>query len=246
MDGLSLAFSQTFHQLPIQGIVGLLTTGWTIEELVEKLSAGEISEVSCGDALQALVDETLEARQEEERRLRQKAQDDQERLLRKQLAQSMGLDAGNISHDHQQSVDESPSRFLVAFSALESLVFQMATWLGAHSVVVPMKEFLVAGTFSSDAKIKESELPASSSSSFPYRNLEFQFSFEETVFKELIEAGCLQGRVSSDSVRWQFSLDERTFERLKVWGRQTGRLRCVLRVPNEEDEDWTPSSIGAG
>mmetsp|Transcript_1810 Transcript_1810/g.2761 ORF Transcript_1810/g.2761 Transcript_1810/m.2761 type:complete len:680 (-) Transcript_1810:137-2176(-) len=249
INDLRLAFSQAFHQQPIHCVVSILTMGLTIDELLEKLGSGEaFQNFPLGDALEQLRSDVQKAREEEKMRVRQKAQDENEDHSEMELTQEVDRVgtvvtsvAGVNPHDPQTVEDGSINPFLSSVATLEEFVFAMATWLGAYQVILPKIEYLVAGRFSADCKSPRL-VDSMNPSSFEEPTLlvgsdvkEPSDSFE-VLYRDLVGKGCFNGRMSNVWLCFKFGLDERTFKQLRSWGLHSGRLKRIVRLPNERDD----------
>jgi len=61
---------------------------------------------------------------------------------------------------------------------------------------------------------------------------------EEVLFDELLETGCLSGRISTAALCWRHGLDVRELHRFKEWGVRKNRILVVTRTPNPTTDDW--------
>eukprot|EP00546_Thalassionema_frauenfeldii_P009175 CAMPEP_0178920558 /NCGR_PEP_ID=MMETSP0786-20121207/15071_1 /TAXON_ID=186022 /ORGANISM="Thalassionema frauenfeldii, Strain CCMP 1798" /LENGTH=492 /DNA_ID=CAMNT_0020594637 /DNA_START=565 /DNA_END=2043 /DNA_ORIENTATION=- len=249
INHLTLAFSQAFHQQPIHCVVSLLTMGLTIDELLEKLGSGEaFQHFPLGDALEQLISDVQKAMEEEEMRVRQKAQDDNDDHSDIDLSQEIdrvgavvASVAGITPRDQKTVDDDSTNPFLSSLAILEEFVFAMATWLGAHKVILPKIEYLISGNFSGDSRSPRSVDSINPSS---YEDTSIMIGSDmkepndsfELLFKDLVEKGCFSGRMSNAFLRFKFGLDEQTFTRLRSWGLKSGRLKSVVRLPSQGDD----------
>ena len=242
MHDLSLQFSQLFGHLSIHCVVSLLTMGCTMEELIRRLIDEDCIDFGLiGGALQRLITNVHFSREEEKSNSRQKAKADKEKQQDDALSRESsmgGSQAGNgveySSHKELQPDDDTMSPYEAAASALEDFLMKMAAWLGAHRIVIPKQEYLVAGNVSIESTpsqtrtIGSSHTEASSVSRF----------FEENLCDELVAEGCLNGKVSTVAMRWFFGVDERSLTRLRSWGRKRRKMSIVWRVPNIGDDEW--------
>jgi hypothetical protein len=251
MNELTLQFSQLFRHLSIHCVVSLLTMGCTMEELIERLSIEDRIDVELlGGALQQLIADVQETREEEKSKSRQKAQDEKEKQLEYDLAQDLGLGSlslgnggGNVPHKEQQAEDDSTNPSVAAISALEGYLMAMAAWLGAHKILIPKQEYLVAGNFGFDSKSLLAVANKGAGSS-DEESFDGSRAFEESLCKELVQGGCLNGKISSVAMCWRFGLDKHALSRIRSWGRKAGKITSVWRVPNLDDDDWGNSESG--
>lgn len=249
INHLRLAFSQAFHQQPIHCVVSLLTMGLTIDELLEKLGSGEaFQHFPLGDALEQLRSDVQKAREEEKIRVRQEAQDDNKDLSEVELAQEVDhvgtgvTTVATVAPRNQQTVeDDSTNPFLSSVATLEEFVFAMATWLGAYKVVLPKIEYLVAGTFfagCNSPRLADS-INASSKEEPTFMvgsDVKEPSDSLEVLYRDLVEKGCFNGRMSNVWLCYKFGLDERTFKQLRSWGLQSGRFKSLIRLPTQRDD----------
>jgi hypothetical protein len=255
MRDLSLQFSQLFHHLSIHCVVSILTyKGWSVEELMERLSDSNEEQLEVGlvgGVFQELVEEVRNAREDENRKVRQKAQEDEEkqRLMQDSnfggvpdLVGSGSLGATSVSlpaapHDKDDEGD-SLSPFVVAISALEDFIVAMATWLGAQRVIIPKAEYLLSGNFGFDSRSSLAYKGIATGSYEDPTSSRLNLQVEETVYKELRDEGGLNGKISVVALRWRFCLDESTLRRVRRWGLRAGKIRSIVRVPNLHDDEW--------
>ena len=239
MNELSLPFSQMFGLLSIHCVVSLLTMGCTIEQLISRLIDGERVDVGLvGVALQRLIANIHFSREEVKSNSRQKAKEEKEKQLDDSLArESMGSPqpgngGGSTSHKELLPDDDTMNPYDTAVSALEDYIMKMAAWLGAHRIVIPKQEYLVACNVNHE--------PASSQDKVFFRTESSSVSrfFEENLCDELVAEGCLNGKVSTVAMCWLFGIDERSLARLRSWGRKRRAISSVWRVPNVGDDEW--------
>ncbi|KAI2494595.1 hypothetical protein MHU86_19920 [Fragilaria crotonensis] len=240
MNELSLPFSQVFGLLSIHCVVSLLTMGCTIEQLLNRLVDGERIDIGLvGGALQRLITNIHFSREEEKTNSRQKAKDDKEKQLDDTLARESnmvsplpGNGGGNNSHKELLPDDDTMNPYDTAVSALEDYLMKMAAWLGAHRIVIPKQEYLVACNVNLESASSQSKLIMRTESSSVSR------FFEENLCDELVAEGCLNGKVSTVAMCWMFRIDERSLARLRSWGRKRRTISSVWRVPNIGDDEW--------
>merc|ERR1711915_1063504 len=114
--------------------------------------------------------------------------------------------------DQQTAEDESTNPFLSSVAMLEEFIFAMATWLGAHKVILPKIEYLIAGSFSVDSKSPRLVDGKDGPSSYEYPKFmigsemkESNDSFE-VLYKDLVDKGCFNGKLSNLGLCWKFGL----------------------------------------
>ena len=151
-------------------------------------------------------------------------------------------------------------------SSVENILFDMALWQRSHGVIVEVREYATSinpsGTNMppldpnsenggrAKAEVNEFEqsgnsMPSSTvsapSSATNYEvaaKAQYQQSCrDEAIYQELLDAGCLNGNVSTTALCWKFGLELRQMQRLREWGRRTRQLEFVTRIPAPGD-DW--------
>ena len=122
--------------------------------------------------------------------------------------------------------------------ALEDLLFEMTIWLCAHKVLVQVEEYLVGTTVSSTGgrqQVIDEEIVVTSTLSsaaehktdLPRTN-SWMEDEQDVLYKELLDAGCLEGDMSLPACSWQIRVDS---PRLRAFAIQHPLIRLVSRVP---------------
>ena len=242
MHELSLKFSQLFGHLSIHCVVCLLTMGSTIEELIKRLIDGDSIDFGLvGEALQRLITNVHFSREEEKSNSRQKAKDEKDKQQDDALTRESSMGSplpgnggGSSSHKELQPDNDAMNPYEAAASALEDFLMKMAAWLGAHRIVIPKQEYLVAGNVSLESTSSQSKTTGSSHTEV----YSVSRCFEDNLCDELVAEGCLNGKVSTVAMCWFFGVDERSLARLRSWGRKRRKISIVWRVPNIGDDEW--------
>jgi hypothetical protein len=99
---------------------------------------------------------------------------------------------------------------------LEESLYAMAIWLLSHGVISQVQEYL--------AVVDIDESPTE------FKNPEV----DESLFRELLESGFLNGDVSVMALSWRTGLD---LQKLKSWALRHSRIRMISRIPVPGD-DW--------
>lgn len=133
---------------------------------------------------------------------------------------------------------------------LEEVLFAMAIWLVSHRVIVRLEEYFVA----MDAAFQDRRAPSSielhlsetadsaeekrggvSTTYLPsYFGTIPDSVVDENLFKELKEAGCLDGTKSVTACAWKLGIEA---HRLRMWAIRHDGVRIVERIPSPGD-DW--------
>jgi hypothetical protein len=148
---------------------------------------------------------------------------------------------------------------------LEELLYAMAIWLLSHNVLTHLQEYLVVvGLCSASSSTTElmhtvgAAYRASSSSSListlkrptpedtPSGSHAAMTStgiqstdYDTNLFKELIDAGYLNGDLSITAISWKTGIDP---PKLRSWGMRHPQVRVVCRMPTAGD-DWEASTV---
>lgn len=143
-----------------------------------------------------------------------------ERLLASALSSERVLPNGGRMLDGDPDDAEDDRMHL---SALEEVLFQMIVWLYSRRVLVQSEEYLVA--------IGRSEASGTDGSDVEH-NVDTAMRPEkmgnDSLFRELLSLGFLDGKTSLKSLSWQTGVDQ---HRLRSLASQHERIRLLRRVP---------------
>lgn len=162
-------------------------------------------------------------------------------------------------------IPDSPSSEVAAASSARDTLYSMAVWLRSHLVIVEMKEFMVAVGVAPSATVVSPALDCpishldentalnstgSATNHDRFRGNEGtgtgdtlggsnapSLSQEQLLYRELLDAGCLEGNISTVAVCWRLGLEAWKLKRFKDWGQKEHRIEVISRIPTGED-DW--------
>jgi len=111
-------------------------------------------------------------------------------------------------------------------SSAEEVVYSMVVWLVANKILAEVKEFLVAVESSRGGRNGNKTDVASA---------------EESLYKDLLQSGCLDGNTSIPAICYRFGgLDRIRMEKFISWGQQSNRLFVVSRMACPTDDGGSP------
>ena len=126
----------------------------------------------------------------------------------------------------------------ISFQNVESLLISMTTWVRSHSIIVEMKDYLVASKSSKvDVEMKKTSPTTESKKSIDFRASPFAYEDIESIYKECISQKYLDGSISTQALSWRLGISSRRMEALRDWGVQEKKLQVVTRIPDDSD-DW--------
>jgi hypothetical protein len=117
--------------------------------------------------------------------------------------------------------------------ALEELLYNMAVWLCARNVLSHSLEFLVLVDHKQTTTTADVSRRRNSSASDKGEKKADGCTSDESIFNELIEAGCLEGTVALKTCGWKLGMD---YQKLRSFALRHERIRIVTRVAVEGDE----------
>jgi hypothetical protein len=230
MHDQALQFSQVFYHLSIHIIVSMLTRGNSIEELAEKLVSEDSHDSNTlGFALFQIVTRVRSSRDEESRKNRTNIQDltlqhTEKSTSRGFFGNTQGLEGG-ITSIQEDSDDERGNASTITMVSLEDFLMNMAVWLCARHILVPMQQYLVY--FEQGVECKTPRIENDDS---------FAMDTHRILLDMLLKEGYLNGRISTVAMCWRFSIHKRDLLRLQSWGHETGCLISVWRIPRNGDD----------
>ncbi|GKY92971.1 hypothetical protein MPSEU_000265700 [Mayamaea pseudoterrestris] len=115
--------------------------------------------------------------------------------------------------------------------ALEENLYSMAVWLRSRRVVLHLLEFLVKVDRDNQASVASPSGAGEKKTDSVAGNEE---RTDKTMFQELCDAGCLDGKTSIQSCIWRVQMD---YHRLKAFAVRHECIRIVSRAPVPSD-DW--------
>jgi hypothetical protein len=129
---------------------------------------------------------------------------------------------------------ESPKKDRIRHADdLEERLYQIALWLVSHEVLVQQEDYLVSLPPHGGSDRAEEYNPYHAESKLD-PNLRLDNLTDDLLYKELIEADCLDGTVSLQACSWRTSLN---INKLRAFALRHDRIRIISRVPAAGD-DW--------